>query len=78
MEVGGCREAVFADWLYWHAHNVMLFALRHGTRLTLPLVVLARALRFGLFALEHKDPSLVAVGLHGLSKGVSSHLRTRG
>lgn len=77
MSTGGCREAKFSRWLFWHAHNVMLFALRHGAHLTLPLVVMARALRFGLFAIEHRDPSLVAVGLLGLGRGFSSHLRTK-
>ena len=77
MRTGGCRSPRFADWLHWHAHNVMLFALRHGARTTLPLVVLARALRFGIFAIQHRDPMLVAVGLRGLGLGVSSHLRTR-
>jgi glycosyltransferase involved in cell wall biosynthesis len=77
MATGGCRETRFSRWLYWHAHNVMLLALRHAARPALPLIVLARALRFGLFALEHRDPALVAVGLLGLGRGVSSHLRTR-
>jgi GT2 family glycosyltransferase len=77
METGGCRQERFADWLYWHAHNVMLLALRHGARPTLPLIVLARALRFGLFAVEHRDPSLVAVGLLGLGRGVGTYIHRR-
>lgn len=77
MEQGGCRAPSFSDWLYWHAHNVMLFAMRHGARATLPGFVLARALRFGMFAVEHRDPMLVAVGMFGLGRGVSRHLQTR-
>lgn len=77
MEQGGCRAPSFSNWLYWHAHNVMLLALRHAAAPAIPLIVLARALRFGLFAIEHRDPALVAVGLHGLGAGASRHWKTR-
>lgn len=77
MKTGGCRSPRFSEWLHWHAHNVMLFALRHGARAALPLVVLARALRFGMFAIEYRDPMLVAVGMRGLGCGVSSFLNSQ-
>jgi GT2 family glycosyltransferase len=70
---GGCREARFEDWLYWHAHNGMLFALRHARAAGWALFVLKRIVRFGLFALERGSPALLATGLRGLVRGVATY-----
>jgi len=71
--VGGCRSPRFEEWLYWHAHNSMLFALRHARAVGWPLFVLKRVLRIGLFAVEHGSPALVPVGLRGLVRGMATH-----
>lgn len=76
LPTGGCRSKTFREWLFWNGHNVMLFALRHGSWGAAPVVVLQRALRFLAFAIEHGDPPLVGIGLLGVARGVSRHLRT--
>ncbi len=78
LQAGGCRDARFEDWLYWHAHNGMLFVLRHARAVAWPLFVLKRVARFGLFGLEHGSVPLVVVGLGGLVRGVAAHLSSRG
>lgn len=70
---GGCREERFEDWLYWHAHNGMLFALRWARAAFWPLFVLGRTARFALFALEHGSIDLIAVGLRGLVRGAATY-----
>jgi GT2 family glycosyltransferase len=75
---GGCREDRFEDWLYWHAHNGMLFALRWARMAFWPLFVLGRTARFALFALEHGSIELIPVGLRGLVRGVATHQSGRG
>ncbi len=75
---GGCREPRFERWLFWHAHNAMLFSLRHARAAGWPLFVLGRVARFALFALERGSPACLAVGLQGLARGVSAHLSPRG
>jgi GT2 family glycosyltransferase len=78
LATGGCREPRFERWLFWHAHNAMLFALRHGRAAGWPLFVLKRVARFVLFALESGSPACLAVGLQGLVRGVSAHVSSRG
>jgi GT2 family glycosyltransferase len=77
LPTGGCREPRFERWLYWHAHNAMLFSLRHGRAAGWPLFVLKRVLRFALFAVEQGSPACLAVGLQGLTRGIAAHLSTR-
>jgi GT2 family glycosyltransferase len=78
LPTGGCREARFEDWLYWHSHNSVLFALRHAGRAAIPLFFLKRVLRLAQFALEHGAPALIAVGLAGFTRGVSAYRSARG
>ena len=61
------------DWLFWHAHNTMLFVLRHARAASWPLFLVQRVLRIGWFALEHGSPALMAIGLRGLLRGVATH-----
>lgn len=75
LPTGGCR-ARFDEWLFWHAHNGMLFLLRHARRIAVPLWVAKRVLRFALFSLQHASPALLAVGLRGLLAGVSTYGKT--
>lgn len=70
---GGCRDARFEEWLYWHAHNTMLFALRWARGAFWPLFLLKRMARFGLFALERGSVLPVAVGLLGLVRGMATY-----
>jgi GT2 family glycosyltransferase len=74
LPTGGCREPDMARWLYWHAHNTMLFALRHARRRAWPGFVLGRIARFGVTALREGSLGLVAVGLHGLLRGAADYL----
>ncbi len=75
LPTGGCREPDFSRWLYWHAHNTTLFALRHARRAAWPRFLLGRIARIGLWAVEKGNPRLVATGLRGLLKGISAHAR---
>ncbi len=77
LPTGGCRIPRFERWLYWQAHNSMLFVLRHARPTALPIFVARRVARLGLFVLERGAPDLMAVGLKGLLRGVASHLATR-
>lgn len=77
LPTGGCRAPNFENWLYWHSHNTMLFALRHARRARLPFFVLKRTLRLGLFAVEHGSPALIAVGLKGFAEGISAYRAAR-
>ena len=72
---GGCRAPRFSEWLRWHAHNGMLFALRHSPARAWPLFVARRVARFALFAAEQGSPALLALGLHGLLRGMSTHAK---
>ena len=78
LPTGGCREPRFERWLFWHAHNAMLFALRHGRAAGWPLFVLKRVARFVLFSLERGSPACLAVGLQGLARGITAHVSSRG
>ncbi len=78
LPTGGCREPRFERWLFWHAHNAMLFALRHGRASGWPLFVLKRVARFVLFSLENGSPACLAVGLQGLARGITAHVSSRG
>jgi GT2 family glycosyltransferase len=73
LPTGGCRAANFEEWLYWHSHNTLLFALRHGRRAALPLFMMKRLVRLGLFALEHGSLELVAIGLKGFTRGLATY-----
>lgn len=73
LSAGGCREPRFERWLFWHAHNGMLFALRHARAVGWPLFVLKRVVRFALFAVEQGSPALVATGLKGLVRGIATY-----
>ena len=75
---GGCREPRFERWLFWHAHNAMLFALRHGRTAGWPVFVLKRVVRFALFSLEHGSLRCLVVGLQGLARGITAHVSSRG
>ena len=77
LPTGGCRAPNFEDWLYWHSHNTVLFALRHARRALLPLFFLKRTLRLGLFAIEHGSPALIAVGLRGFTRGIATYRAAR-
>jgi GT2 family glycosyltransferase len=77
LPTGGCRAPRFEDWLYWHSHNSVLFALRHARRALLPLFFLKRTLRLGLFAVEHGSLVLIAVGLKGFVRGIAAYRATR-
>ena len=70
---GGCRDARFEEWLYWHAHNGTLFVLRHARAVAWPLFFLKRVARFGLFALERGSPALLATGLRGIVRGIATY-----
>jgi GT2 family glycosyltransferase len=72
LPTGGCRAPRFEEWLYWHAHNSVLFALRHARRAAFPLFLLKRTARLALFALEHGSVALIAVGLQGFARGVAA------
>src|SRR6185295_4559387 len=73
LPTGGCRAPRFEDWLYWHSHNTVLFALRHARKAMLPFFFLKRTLRLGLFAIEHGSPALIAVGLKGFTRGIATY-----
>lgn len=73
LPTGGCRAPRFDEWLYWHAHNGMLFLLRHARRIAIPLFVVKRMIRFALFSLQHASPSLLLVGIRGLFGGVTTY-----
>lgn len=73
---GGCRSERFEDWLYWHAHNTMLFTLRHGHALGWAAFVAGRIVRFAGFALERGSPALLVTGLRGLLRGVATHVQS--
>ena len=77
LPTGGCREPRFDTWLYWHAHNGILFVLRHARRGAIPIYLLKRILRFGLFALEHGSPAYVLVGMNGLARGATAYVSGR-
>lgn len=77
LPTGGCRERRFENWLFWHSHNSVLFALRHARRVSLPLFILKRTLRLGLFAAEHGSVALIAVGLWGFTRGIADYRATR-
>lgn len=78
LPMGGCRAPTFEEWLFWHAHNGILFVLRHAWKKALPGFVLRRVARFTLFAFEKGSLALPGIGLIGLLRGVSTHLSTRG
>ena len=75
LSTGGCREARFEDWLFWHAHNGMLFALRWSRTAAWPVFILGRIARFALFSIEHGSPALMATGLRGLLRGMTTHVQ---
>jgi GT2 family glycosyltransferase len=75
LPTGGCREPDFARWLYWHSHNTTLFALRHARWGAWPRFLLGRVARLGIWAVEHGSLPLLATGLRGLLKGISTHAR---
>lgn len=77
LPTGGCRVRRFDEWLYWHSHNTMLFALRHARRGLLPWFFLKRTLRLALFAAQHGSVELIAVGLSGFVRGVADYRATR-
>lgn len=77
LPTGGCRAPRFEDWLYWHSHNTVLFALRHARKAMLPFFFLKRTLRLGLFAIEHGSPALIAVGLKGFARGIATYRTAR-
>ncbi|MBV8881224.1 MAG: glycosyltransferase family 2 protein [Planctomycetaceae bacterium] len=72
LPTGGCRAPSFENWLYWHSHNTVLFALRHARLAMLPFFLIKRTLRLGLFAIEHGSPALIAVGLQGFARGIAT------
>ncbi len=76
LPTGGCRAPRFEEWLHWHAHNGILFLLRHAWRTAVPIWLVKRVLRFGVFALQHASPALLGVGLRGLLAGVSTYGKT--
>ncbi len=78
LPTGGCREPDFARWLYWHAHNTTLFALRHARRAAWPRFLLGRIARIGLFSIQKGSPALLAVGLYGLLRGASARASSGG
>lgn len=77
LPMGGCRAPRFEDWLFWHAHNGILFMLRHAWKKALPSFVFWRMARFTLFSFEKGSLPLLAIGLLGLLRGVSTHLSSR-
>lgn len=72
---GGCRDDRFEDWLYWHAHNAMLYARRHLGPLPRALFAAGRLARFAGFAVEHGCAGLMATGVRGLRAGAATHRR---
>lgn len=77
LPAGGCRGGTFEDWVYWHAHNGMLFALRHARAVAWPLFVLQRIFRFALFGLERGSVVALMAGLGGLIRGAATHCSVR-
>ena len=73
LPTGGCRAPRFEDWVFWQAHNSMLFVLRHARALSWPGFILKRIAKFGLLSLEHGSPLLLGIGLRGLLRGMSTH-----
>ncbi|MHC4608068.1 MAG: glycosyltransferase family 2 protein, partial [Planctomycetota bacterium] len=56
LKTGGVYGDRFNQWVFWQAHNSMLFTLRHARAPAWPLFVLRRVARFCLHALEHASP----------------------
>ena len=77
LPMGGCRAPRFEHWLFWHAHNGILFMLRHAWKKALPPFVFWRMARFTLFSFEKGSLPLLGIGLLGLVRGVSTHLSSR-
>lgn len=75
MASGGCRDDRFEDWLFWHAHNAMLYAGRHLAALPRALFRAGRVLRFVGFAIGRRRAGLVAAGWRGLRAGAETHRR---
>jgi GT2 family glycosyltransferase len=73
LPTGGCRTPRFEEWLFWQAHNTMLFVLRHARVVSWPGFILKRVARFGLLCLEHGSPVFLGIGLRGLLRGMSTH-----
>jgi GT2 family glycosyltransferase len=73
LPTGGCRTSRYDDWLNWQAHNTMLFVLRHAKVVSWPAFVLKRVARFGLLSIQRGSPELLAIGLRGLLRGMSTH-----
>ncbi len=73
LPTGGCRTPRIDDWLNWQAHNTMLFVLRHARAACWPGFLLKRVARFGMLSLQRGSPELVAIGLRGLLRGMSTH-----
>jgi GT2 family glycosyltransferase len=73
LPTGGCRAPRFEDWVFWQAHNSMLFVLRHARAVSWPGFILKRIAKFGILSLEHGSPLLLGIGLRGLLRGMSTH-----
>lgn len=79
IQSGGCRDISFSNWLYWHAHNAMLFAMRYMNTLAIGIFLLVRILRFFAFSIEKFNIGLFFVGLNGLTCGAKTYrLTTKG
>lgn len=77
VKKGGVHNINFKEWLYWHAHNLILFSLRHIPLHFLVPITLLRIVRFFMFAFEYADISLVPIGLKGVLGGISSYLKSK-
>jgi len=73
LPTGGCRTPRFEEWLFWQAHNTMLFVLRHARAVSWPGFILKRIAKFGILTLEHGSPALLGIGLRGLLRGMSTY-----
>ena len=73
LPTGGCRTPRVEDWLFWQAHNSMLFVLRHARASCWPGFILKRIAKFGMLCLENGSPALLGIGLRGLLRGMSTH-----
>lgn len=73
IKTGGCREYKFDDWIYWHGHNSMLFAMRHMKRISLFIFMTQRLLRFLMFTFGKISLAPFISGLKGLINGIKTY-----
>jgi GT2 family glycosyltransferase len=66
---GGCRDEDFDRWVFWHAHNAMLFGMRHISGPGLIISLTKRMARFLIWAILKGSISIFFCGICGLIAG---------